>query len=111
MIGMHAKTGKPLGGVEHLKQSIRDIVTTPKGSRVMRREYGCGLFELIDRPFSHSLVGDITIAISNALEQWEPRFALEGVAVHPAGDGKLSIAIEGLYLINGEPVTIEGIQI
>ena len=111
MIGMNAKTGKPLGGVEHLKQSIRDIVTTPLGSRVMRRDYGCGLYELVDRPFSHSLEGDITMTIANALEKWEPRFQLDGVAVHPAGEGKLSIEIKGLYLINGEPVTIEGIQI
>lgn len=51
MIGMNAKTGKALGGVEHLKQSIRDIVTTPLGSRVMRRDYGCGLYELVDRLF------------------------------------------------------------
>ncbi|KAF7769997.1 hypothetical protein PCIT_a2931 [Pseudoalteromonas citrea] len=111
MIGMNAKTGQPLSGVEHLKQSITDIVTTPLGSRVMRRDYGCGLFDLLDSPFSNSLVGDITLAISNALEQWEPRFELEEVAVHPEGSGKLSIDISGLYLINGEPVLIEGIQI
>ncbi|WP_230851869.1 GPW/gp25 family protein [Pseudoalteromonas luteoviolacea] len=109
MIGMNAQTGKPLGGVEHLKQSIRDIVTTPLGSRVMRRDYGCGLFELVDRPFSHNLVGDITMSIANALDRWEPRFRLEGVSVHPAGAGKVDITIEGLYLINNEPVTIEGI--
>ncbi|WP_046005615.1 GPW/gp25 family protein [Pseudoalteromonas rubra] len=110
MAGMDAQTGKPLSGLTHLRQSIRDIVTTPLGSRVMRRNYGCGLYELVDRPFSHSLVGDITMVISNALELWEPRFRLEGVAVHPAGNGKLSITIEGLYLISGQPVTIEGIQ-
>ena len=48
MIGMNAKTGKALSGVDHLKQSIQDIVTTPLGSRVMRRDYGCGLFDLLD---------------------------------------------------------------
>ncbi|MCF6435243.1 MULTISPECIES: GPW/gp25 family protein [Pseudoalteromonas] len=111
MIGMNAQTGRPLSGVEHLKQSIRDIVTTPLGSRVMRRDYGCGLFDLLDSPFSSSLVGDITLAISEGLEKWEPRFRLESVAVHPAGSGKLSIDINGLYLINGEPVIIEGIQV
>lgn len=51
------------------------------------------------------------MTIAEALEKWEPRFQLDGVAVHPAGEGKLSIEIKGLYLINGEPVTIEGIQI
>ncbi|MBE0367662.1 GPW/gp25 family protein [Pseudoalteromonas sp. MMG013] len=111
MLGMNAKTGKPLAGVEHLKQSIHDIVTTPIGSRVMRRDYGCGLFDLLDSPYSTSMVGDITLVVSNALEKWEPRFELESVAVQPTGDGKLSIDISGLYLISGEPVLIEGIQI
>ena len=111
MIGMNAKTGKPLGGVEHLKQSIRDIVTTPLGSRVMRRDYGCGLFDLIDRPFSQSLVGEVTMSIATALDRWEPRFALEGVSVSPNGEGKLILSIEGLYLINDAPVTIEGILV
>ena len=111
MLGMNAKTGKPLSGVEHLKQSIQDIVTTPIGSRVMRRDYGCGLFDLLDSPYSTSMVGDITLVISNALEKWEPRFELESVAVQPTSPGKLSIDISGLYLINGELVLIEGIQI
>ncbi len=39
MKGMSAETGKALEGLEHLKQSITDILTTPIGSRIMRREY------------------------------------------------------------------------
>ncbi len=39
MRGMNANTGKELEGIEHLKQSIIDILTTPIGSRVMRRDY------------------------------------------------------------------------
>ncbi len=52
MRGMSNKTGKELEGIEHLKQSIIDILTTPIGSRIMRREYGSRLFELIDRPIN-----------------------------------------------------------
>jgi hypothetical protein len=33
------------------------------------------------------------------------------VSVSPNGEGKLILSIEGLYLINDEPVTIEGIQV
>ncbi len=40
MKGMDAKTGKVLEGLEHLKQSIIDILTTPVSSRIMRRDYG-----------------------------------------------------------------------
>ncbi len=35
MKGMDAKTGKALEGIEHLKQSIIDILTTPVNSRII----------------------------------------------------------------------------
>ena len=47
MRGMSAQTGAPLDGGERLAQSVRDILTTPIGSRVMRRDYGSQIFELI----------------------------------------------------------------
>ena len=109
MIGMHATTGRRLSDLAHLKQSIVDIITTPKGSRVMRREYGCGLFELQDQPYSAILVGDITMEISKALALWEPRFELEHVGVNRLATGKLSIEVVGKYLLNGETIELEGI--
>jgi phage baseplate assembly protein W len=42
MIGTNATSRKPLAGIEHLRQSIRDILTTPIGSRIMRRDFGSG---------------------------------------------------------------------
>jgi hypothetical protein len=50
MIGMDAVTGKPMYDTAHLSQSIGDILSTPIGSRVMRRDYGSALFELVDAP-------------------------------------------------------------
>ncbi|HCF6085938.1 TPA: phage baseplate protein, partial [Pseudomonas aeruginosa] len=38
MIGLDRRTGQPLSGVAHLKQSIEDILTTPLGTRRMRPE-------------------------------------------------------------------------
>ncbi|GDD08501.1 phage baseplate assembly protein [Escherichia coli] len=35
MLGMDRNTGKPLSGVDHICQSIVDILTTPLGTRVM----------------------------------------------------------------------------
>jgi hypothetical protein len=51
--GMSRTTGAALGD-EHLAQSCEDIVTTPLGTRVMRRDYGCLLAELIDRPLNRA---------------------------------------------------------
>ena len=47
MIGMARTSGAILTGDAHLAQSVADILTTPIGSRVMRREYGSLLFELV----------------------------------------------------------------
>ena len=38
--GMHRTTGAGLSGIEHLRQSIADILTTPLGTRLQRRTYG-----------------------------------------------------------------------
>lgn len=38
--GMSRHTGAALDGADHLAQSVADILGTPIGSRVMRRDYG-----------------------------------------------------------------------
>jgi phage baseplate assembly protein W len=52
MIGMDARSGAFSDDLAHLRQSIADVLTTPIGSRVQRREYGSLLPELIDQPFN-----------------------------------------------------------
>ncbi|MGL4827152.1 MAG: GPW/gp25 family protein, partial [Vibrionaceae bacterium] len=47
---MNRFTGYSISELQHIKQSIQDILTTPLGSRVMRRDYGSAIFELIDQP-------------------------------------------------------------
>jgi phage baseplate assembly protein W len=111
MIGMDKQTGRAISGLAHLKQSIEDILTTPKGSRVMRREYGSDLFSLVDQPYSQMMVGDITMAVSQALLRWEPRFELQSVAVSKVESGAVTLDISGIYLLNGEALTLDGIVI
>ena len=59
MQGLNSQTGGTVADLEHLRQSVRDILTTPIGSRVLRREYGSRLLELVDKPFTQSLRLDI----------------------------------------------------
>lgn len=96
MIGMARLTGKPLSGDAHLAQSIADILSTPLGSRVMRRDYGSLLFELIDRPINGAVRMLIHAATALALRRWEPRLQLDRVTLQgePAS-GRLTIRIEG----------------
>lgn len=112
MHGMNKRTGKPLGGIEHLKQSIVDILTTPIGSRVMRREYGSRLFELVDNPTTEDFAIELYAATAEALQKWEHRFRLEQVQIESITDnGKVSLLLRGIYLPDGKPIRLDGIII
>lgn len=96
MIGMSSTTGKSLSGSEHIAQSIGDILSTPVGTRLMRRDYGSLLFELIDQPSNASTMMLLRAAIADALRKWEPRIKLTRVSF--AGDfasGAALVSIEG----------------
>lgn len=110
--GINARTGQHMAGVEHLKQSIRDILTTRIGTRVMRRDYGSRLPELVDHPMGEFLKAELFAATAEALVKWEPRFRLDRVYLDAASaEGRIVLAVEGRILIDDEPLTLEGIEI
>ncbi|WP_342455206.1 GPW/gp25 family protein [Spartinivicinus poritis] len=111
MIGMNRKTGKEKGGLEHLKQSIVDILTTPLGSRVMRRSYGSRLHELIDSPLNQQTIAAFYAAVADALVLWEPRFRLQQVSLKSLTNNKALFELKGIYLPEQQVVTLEGIEI
>jgi uncharacterized protein len=112
MIGIDATTGKHLGGAAHIKQSIRDILTTRIGTRVMRRDYGSRLPELVDNPINEALKVELFAATAEALDRWEPRFRLDAVYLSEASSaGRIAVTVEGRILVNSEPIRLEGIEI
>lgn len=110
-MGMNAQTGRELTGLEHLKQSIADILNTPIGSRVMRRDYGSRLFELIDAPTNRSTVVDIVAETAEALMKWEDRLTVTSVDVTSAVVGQISLKITGKYKLDGKTVQLDGIVV
>ena len=112
MIGMNVDTGAELAGFSHLEQSIRDILLTPKGSRVMLRDYGSDLFLLIDQPLNESTKMAIMAATVGALSTWEPRIQVQSVTVaaDPA-NGSISLNLTALYLPDGQTITIQGLKL
>jgi len=111
MIGTNATTGRALSGLDHLRQSIRDILTTPVGSRVMRRDYGSRLYELVDAPLNGETLVDLYAATFEALQTWEPRIAVEEVRAEVPAPGKVILSLTGVYTPTGEPVRFDGIEI
>ncbi|WP_419198933.1 GPW/gp25 family protein [Wolbachia endosymbiont of Rhagoletis cingulata] len=111
MKGMDAKTGKALEGIEHLKKSVVDILTTPINSRVMRRDYGSRLFELVDKPINRDLTLEIYAATAEALGKFERRFKLEKVKIEGVKEGRVTLNLEGVYLPEGKFINISGIVV
>lgn len=111
MDGINATTGKRLNGIAHLRQSIRDILTTPIGSRVARRDYGSRLPRLVDAPINKSTILDMMAATAEALARWEPRFKIERVQIVNAAPGRIELDLTGQYLPDGKTITLDGIEI
>lgn len=95
MNGMDAATGKPLAGVDHLRQSIADILSTPLGTRVGRRDYGSLLAELVDQPMNPLGRMRLMAATALALLRWEPRLILTNVAIRQTGPAAFAVLLDG----------------
>ena len=112
-VGMDITTGRRIEGLAHLRQSVVTVLTTPIGSRVLRRDFGSRLYELLDKNITPSLKMQMYAATVEALRKWEPRLVIKRVVVDPAPEGDvqntISLGIEGVYLPNGKPVTLDGV--
>lgn len=96
LLGINAASGAALDGTAHLAQSVADILTTPIGTRVMRRDYGSMLFDLIDQPLNSATRLLIFAATALALTRWEPRLRLRKVALGGNNAaGELTLELDG----------------
>lgn len=96
MAGMSRNGGTALDGVEHIAQSVRDILGTPIGTRPARRNYGSEVPRLIDQPLNPANVLRIFAASALALSRWEDRLRLTRVSLAAgARPGAATVVIEG----------------
>ncbi|PRC90974.1 GPW/gp25 family protein [Solimicrobium silvestre] len=96
MIGMNALTGRALSGLAHIRQSLADILTTPLGSRVMRRDYGSEVPELIDQPLNSVTQLRLYAATAYAVQRWEPRIRLTSLQLDYNAAGRASLSLQGI---------------
>lgn len=106
--GTNKNTGRAIENIDHIRQSIADILTTPVGSRVMRREYGSLLFELIDQPQNPAVNLKVMAATVIAIMTWEPRVVITSVSVRPTENGS-EIDVSGYHQETGQEFTLEGV--
>lgn len=102
---MDRTTGRRIAGIDHVRQSVADILTTPLGSRLERRNYGSLLPSLIDQPDNAHTRLRCYAAIASALMKWEPRLRITRVGMS-TGDrpGQATVDLQGDYL--GQAVSL-----
>ena len=105
-LGMNSKTGFSISEVEHIRQSVRDILVTPVGSRVMRREYGSLLSQMIDQPQTPALELQIKVACYMAVLKWEPRVTLSSVTTERSFEGRMTVTLTGQHNDTGQPLSL-----
>ncbi|EDD2772823.1 baseplate assembly protein [Salmonella enterica subsp. enterica serovar Paratyphi B] len=104
-LGMNRNTGIGISDSEHISQSMRDILLTPVGSRVMRREYGSLLSALIDMPQNPALRLQIMVACYSAIQKWEPRIRLISISLERGDTGEMYVDITGMRTDTGASVS------
>lgn len=98
MIGMDRRTGQAISGIDHLRQSIEDILSTPVGSRRIRPEYGSQLRRFVDLPVNDGWKSAVQAEVARALGRWEPRLRLERVRVVSVVGGQITLQLAGEYM-------------
>lgn len=76
-----------------IEESIKDILLTPLGSRVMLPNYGSRLFELIDRRIDDDFRSDLAYFVIEAVEKWEKRVKIDRVKLNSLNNAKLSFSV------------------
>lgn len=109
---MNRTTGKVLDGIEHLRQSIADILGTPIGSRIMRRTYGSLVPSLIDQPDNGTTRVRIFAATAGALMKWEPRLRLSRIRLYTGTrPGQVVLDIDGIYTPPGLAASVLSLRV
>lgn len=92
----------PLGQIvmsrheEDIKEAIWVILSTAKGERQMRPDFGCGIHDLVFAAINAGLLIQVETEVREALTFFEPRIDVVNVEVSDkeADNGRLMISID-----------------
>jgi phage baseplate assembly protein W len=68
-----------MAGDANVEQSLRLLLLTELGQRVMRPDFGCKAGRLVFAPGSVQMLGQLETAVREAIRDWEPRIELQSV--------------------------------
>lgn len=88
-----------------IRSAVIQVITTARGERIMRPDFGCNAFDYVFEADSDGLRITIEREVRQSLSRWEPRVRVESVTVtsDPVVEpGQLIINIVYTILATGE---------
>lgn len=84
------------GYEQDIKEAIWIILSTAKGERVMRPDFGCGIHDFVFASINTASLTLIENTVREALTMWEPRIELTNVkgSIDEIHNGRLFINID-----------------
>ncbi|MFP3907172.1 MAG: GPW/gp25 family protein [Acidimicrobiales bacterium] len=87
------------GGAAELDSSMRVIISTAPGERLMRPTFGCRIWDLLFEPINGNTLGLMAFAVREAIAQWETRVEVDQVDVVPDPDREGMVVITVDYRV------------
>jgi phage baseplate assembly protein W len=88
-------------GEQNVEQSIRVILLTRLGERVMRPDFGCKAGQMVFAPGSVQNLRLLEISVRDALRDWEPRIDLDDVRVETELGAENRVKVDIDYRLRG----------
>tara|TARA_B100001113_G_scaffold254803_1_gene210142 strand:- start:860 stop:1240 length:381 start_codon:yes stop_codon:yes gene_type:complete len=95
--------------IESVKQSIRNLILTDKGERLMQPDVGCKVRSLLFENFTAQTILLVKTTIVDTIQKYEPRAIVESVNVSGDPDNNAIFIAILFSLINND--TIEQLDI
>lgn len=108
--GTDRNTGRLISGVPYLWQRLSDVIATPIGSLVGRRDFGSRLFEMLDRNVDSGFYMDTYIRLAEAINNRAnglDDFRLSTMRVDRPAPAQVEIYISGQLLVDGKALDVE----
>jgi phage baseplate assembly protein W len=81
-------------GEQSVLDSVRLILGTPLGERLMRPDFGCMIHDLVFHPVSANTCSLVAMYATQALVKWEPRIEDVNVQAFPDPSAENSILLQ-----------------
>lgn len=99
-MGVDGRGGIAMASDEQgIERSMRLILSTAKGERRMRPNFGCGIHDLVFSPNDATTAGLIRYHVIEALGWWEPRVEVQDVRVDSDPDEPARVLVDVRYVV------------